>query len=372
MKYRWLLLLLLIPLVSLSQSKQIDSLKKVLLFTKDTGRVDCLNKLSSAYFINALNENYDYVQTDTARLFALDAYEKAVLLNYYMGMAQALQNLGEIERDRNNFIAAEDYLRKALRLFEQMHAVKEMSWSYFTLGWSLYCQCKFADAKAAYEKSLPYYLDANDKEKQTMLYRMISYTYRSQGYNEKAFDYMLAANRITQKINDFRGSVSSPQELGSLYDDAGQHETSLAYYRLAAQKAKVKNQPVRFNKIMGYISASMKQFDSALYYFKQALYFVELKTSDPSIRKKELMQQNVTIGDIDMKQKNYEKAIAIFMEPMLFYEKGNDRISLMKVLLGMANAYQEQKKVAMSFLYANQFLLFAVHHWPSFPTKLCF
>ncbi|MEO7046771.1 MAG: tetratricopeptide repeat protein, partial [Ferruginibacter sp.] len=123
MKYWWLTLLLLIPLFSLSQTRQIDSLKKVLLILKNTAKVDCLNKLSSAYFINALNENYDYVQTDTARLFALDAYEKAVLLNYDMGMAQALQNLGEIERDRNNFIAAEDYLRKALSLFEKVHAV---------------------------------------------------------------------------------------------------------------------------------------------------------------------------------------------------------------------------------------------------------
>ena len=320
MKFIRVILFLLIPLVSLSQSKQIDSLKKVLLFSKGTLKIDCLNKLSSAYFINALNENYDYVQTDTARLFALDAYEKAVLLNYNMGMAQALQNLGEIERDRNNFFAAEEYLRKALSLFEKMHAVKEMSWSYFTLGWSLYCQCKFLKAKDCYEKSLPYYLDTENKEKQTMLYRMISYTYRSQGYNEKAFEYMLASNRITQKINDFRGSVSSPQELASLYDDAGQYETSLAYYRLAAQKAKLKNQPVRFNRIMGYISASRNQFDSAIYYFKLARYFVELRTTDTFMRKKALMQENVIIGDIDMKRKEYDKAIAIFMEPMLFYE----------------------------------------------------
>ena len=354
MKFIRVILFLLIPLVSLSQSKQIDSLKKVLLFSKGTLKIDCLNKLSSAYFINALNENYDYVQTDTARLFALDAYEKAVLLNYNMGMAQALQNLGEIERDRNNFFAAEEYLRKALSLFEKMHAVKEMSWSYFTLGWSLYCQCKFLKAKDCYEKSLPYYLDTENKEKQTMLYRMISYTYRSQGYNEKAFEYMLASNRITQKINDFRGSVSSPQELASLYDDAGQYETSLAYYRLAAQKAKLKNQPVRFNRIMGYISASRNQFDSAIYYFKLARYFVELRTTDTFMRKKALMQENVIIGDIDMKRKEYDKAIAIFMEPMLFYEKGNDHISLMKVLLYMANAYQEQKKIRMSFLYADR------------------
>ncbi|MEO8416384.1 MAG: histidine kinase [Ginsengibacter sp.] len=354
MKFKWVILFLLIPLFSLSQSKQIDSLKKVLLVTGDTARIDCLNKLSSAYFINALAETYYYVQTDTARLFALEAYEQSVVMNYKMGMAQALQNLGEIERDRDNFIASEDYLRKALGLFKKMHAVKETSWCYFKFGWSLFSQCKFPEAKAAYEKSLPYYLDVHDKEKQTMLYRMISYTYSSQGYNEKAFEYLLEANRITQKINDFRGSVSSPQVLGMLYEEAGQRETALDYFRLAAQNAKAKNQPVRYNKIMGHISAYCNQFDSAIYYFKQALGFVKLRTTDTSILKNVLIGQNVIFAEIYMKQKNYDRAIAILIEPMLFYEKGNDRGRLMKVLLDMASAYQMQKKAAMSFLYANR------------------
>lgn len=353
MKYKWVILLLLTPFLSLSQSKQIDSLKKVLLFSKDTARIDCLNELSSAYFINALAETFYYVQTDTARLFALEAYEQALVLNYKMGMAEALQNLGEIERDRNNFTAAEDYLRRAASSFEKILAVKELSYSYLTLGWSLYCQCKFPEARAAYEKALPYYFDAKDKEKQTMLYRMISYTYRSQGYNEKAFEYLLMANRITQKINDFRGSVSSPQALGDLYKDAGQFETALNYYRLAAQNAKAKNQPVRFNNMMGHISANRNQFDSAIYYFKQAYYFIDSLTPDTSIRKKELMHQNVRIGEIYMKQNNYDKAIAILREPMSFYEKGNDRVRLLKVLLDMANIYEVQKKTALSFLYTN-------------------
>ncbi|MDQ2720226.1 MAG: histidine kinase [Bacteroidota bacterium] len=359
MKYRWVILLLLAHHLSLSQSRQIDSLKKVLLISKDTARIDCLNALGSAYFINALNEIYDYVQTDTARLFALEAYEQALLLNYKMGMAEALQNLGEIERDRGNFIAAENYLRRASSLFENMHKVKEMSWSYLTLGWSLFCQCKFSEAKVCYKKSMPYYLDTKNKEKQSMLYRMISYTYSSQGYNEKAFEYVLEANRITQKINDFRGSVSSPQNLGLLYREAGQLETALGYYRVSAQNAKAKNQPVRFNKTMGYICDYTNKFDSAIYYFKQAFYFVELRTRDTLIRKKERMERNGRIGEIFMKQKNYDMAIAIFREPMLFYEKGNDRVRLMKVLLDIGNAYQAQKKVAVSFLYTNQLAVIA-------------
>jgi hypothetical protein len=104
MKYRWVISLLLIPLVSLSQSRQIDSLKKVLLSSSDTVTIDCLNQLSSAYFINALAETFYYVQTDTARLFALEAYEQATVMQYNEGMAEALQNLGETLFKNNELV----------------------------------------------------------------------------------------------------------------------------------------------------------------------------------------------------------------------------------------------------------------------------
>ncbi len=354
MKYRWVISLLLIPLFSLSQSRQIDSLKKVLLISSDTATIDCLNKLSSEYYINALNEIYTYVQTDTARLFALEAYEQTTVINYNEGMAEALQNLGEIERDRGNFIAAEDYLRRASSLFEKIHSLKKMSWSYLTLGWSLFMQAKFLEAKASYEKALPYFLDTDNKERQSMLYRVISYTYTAQGYNEKAFEYMLKAIRITQKIDDFRGSVSSPQALGFLYQNAGQLETALAYYRLAAQNAKTKDQPVRYNSIMGSICVLVNQLDSGIYYYRQSYKFVEMRTPDSSIRKRALIHQNVNIGVIYLKQKKYDQAIALFMRSLQFFEKGNEQRSVMWVLQNIANSYQMQRQISASFLYAKR------------------
>ena len=354
MKYRWVISFLLIPLVSASQSRQIDSLKKVLLSSSDTVTIDCLNQLSSAYFINALAETFYYVQTDTARLFALEAYERAKVLNYNEGMAEALQNLGEIERDRGNFIGAEDYLRRASSLFEKIHSLKKVSWSYLTLGWSLFMQAKFLEAKASYEKALPYFLETDNKERQSMLYRLISYTYDAQGYSEKAFEYMLKAIRITQKIDDFRGSVSSREALGFLYQNAGQLESGLVYYRLAAQNAKAKNQPVRYNSIMGRICVLVNQLDSGIYYYRQSYKFVEMRTADSSIRKRALTYQNLSIGVIYLKQKKYDQATALFMRSLQFFEKGNEQRNVMYVLLNIANSYQMQRQVSTSFLYAKR------------------
>ena len=133
----------------------------------------------------------------SARLFALKAYNIAEKIHYNKGIADALQNLGEIARDRGDYNTAENYFRNAIPLFEKINSLERFSWSALTLGWSLHVQGKFTEAKASYEKALPYYLITGNKEKQAMLYRLISYTYSARGYNEKAFENMLKAIRIT-------------------------------------------------------------------------------------------------------------------------------------------------------------------------------
>ena len=88
-------------MISLSLSRhRIDSLATLLPYLKDSGRIDCLNKLSLEFYINALSETYINVQTDTANAFASQAYHKAININYKNGVAEALQHLGEIASDR--------------------------------------------------------------------------------------------------------------------------------------------------------------------------------------------------------------------------------------------------------------------------------
>ena len=113
MKFKWPIFLLLIPVLSQSQDHRIDSLKNLLPFLKDSSRIDCLNKVSVEYYINALSETYHNVQTDTAIWYASQACAEAEKIHYINGVAEALQNLGEIARDRGDFITAENYFHKS-------------------------------------------------------------------------------------------------------------------------------------------------------------------------------------------------------------------------------------------------------------------
>jgi tetratricopeptide (TPR) repeat protein len=234
MKFKWLILFFSIPVLSQSQIHRIDSLAKLLPSLKDSSRIDCLNKLSVEYYINALSETFINVNTDTAIYFASRAYDEGIKINYTKGVAEALQNLGEIARDRGNFSMAENYFRKSVPLFQQIHALEKYGWANLTLGYSLFKQCKYAEAEGAYERAMLYYTGSDNKEKMSMLFRLISLTYSARGYSEKAFDNTLKAISITDKISDARGVISSPENMANLYKYAGDLETALTYFRIAA------------------------------------------------------------------------------------------------------------------------------------------
>jgi len=236
---------LLLPGLSKAQRQTLDSLANILPFLKGSARINCLNKLSIEYYKNALPATYINVQTDSAVIFVTQAHSEAEKINYTRGISHALQNLGKIARDRNDFITAVKYFRPSVPLFEKINAMERYSWANLTLGWSLYQQWKFSEAKSAYERGMLFCITAGNKERESMLLRMISYTYNSRGYNEKAFECMLKTIRITFIIHDARGVISSSQNMANIYKYAGDQATALAYFRLAAQNAKPNN-PARY------------------------------------------------------------------------------------------------------------------------------
>lgn len=336
----------------------IDSLIKILPSLKDTAKVTCLNKLSVEYYINALAETYYNANTDTANLFATQAYNESVRINYTRGIADALQNLGEICRDRSECSKAVDYFRRSIPLFDKIHALDRSAWAHITLGWCLYMQDKFSEAKSSYEESLAYYVKVDNKERQSMTYRLISLTYSRRGYYEKAFENTLKAIRITYKISDARGIISSPENLANLYKDAGETETALAYFRLAANNAKAIN-PVRYYRLNGDITTLLQQFDSAKYYYNKSHDEVRLMTSDSVLIKRDLAYTSLYCGENYTKQRQYDLAIEQLRIPLLFFEKGNNINGVMRTLQLLARCYLMQKNIERCFLYAKRLLKIA-------------
>ncbi|RYY23357.1 MAG: hypothetical protein EOO04_14430, partial [Chitinophagaceae bacterium] len=211
----------------------------------------------------------------------------------------------------------------------------------------------------AYDRAMLYFIKSNNKEKQSMLYRLISYTYSERGYNEIAFENVLKSMTITADISDARGVISSPQNLALLYKHAGEMETAITYFRVAAENAK-NNNPVRYNDLMGRIALIAQQPDSAIYYYNESYKHVVRATKDSTIKERHLALKHLNVGEVYMLQRKYDSAITIFKHALSFFANGNDRISVMRIHDALARCYLEQQHFYAAFLYAKSLMNSAI------------
>ncbi|WP_276501248.1 tetratricopeptide repeat-containing sensor histidine kinase [Terrimonas pollutisoli] len=331
------------------QKARIDSLQRILLTAKDTVRVNCLNRSSPEYLI---------FNTDTAWNYAKEAYELAVKLNFTKGIAESLQNLGQITQERSDIHGAEKYFRQVPDLYKEIHALKEYNNAIRILGYNFLLQLRFDEARTLFEKTLPYYKGIHDEERMAYTYRVIGKTYEAQGYYEKAFEYFRKDMDISRKLveNGSRRSLFmwGNYYMANLYKDAGDEKTALVYYRLSAQRAKENKLPDIYNSRMGDMYVLLHNYDSARYYYERAHYLITRILADPVIRKTFLSDPEINIGETYLAQKKYDKALEYFINPLQFSFPTNP--FTMRVLYDVAWIYEGQKKTTQCFQYAKQLL----------------
>ncbi|MEO6252253.1 MAG: histidine kinase [Ferruginibacter sp.] len=340
------------------RASMIDSLKIILLTVKDTSRVNCLNKLSPLYLL---------INTDTAYKYASEAYIESEKNNFFKGMGDAILNMEGIATIKGDWITSEKYCRQAIRLYDRARALNKVNESYIRLGYSLFCESNYTEARAMYEKAALYFFNLNDNKKQALIFRFIGKTYYEQGYYEKAFEYFLNARNLGSKTKytpatgSVSGLMATNLHIGKIYKDAGDYKTAMVYYRKVAQNAKQNEMPENYNALMGEMYFLENKWDSALHYYNLVAYCLRISIPDSLARKKVTIQfHNINVAEAYLLKKDFEKALEYLFEALTEFKNGN-RKDQMKVLTIICKAYEEQKKFAISFNYANQLLGMARH-----------
>lgn len=332
-----------------AQRERIDSLYKILITANDTTKVNCLNRLSPEYYL---------FNTDTAWNCASEAYALAVKINFTSGIAESLQNFGQITQERGDVSGAEKYFRRVPDLYKKIHALKEYNKAIRTLGYNLLLRLRYDEARALFEKNLTYYQGVADEVGLAYTYRVIGKSYDDQGYYEKAFEYFRKDLEISLKIEEDRSRRSlfmwGNYYMAGLYKDVGDNQTALAYYRLSAARAKENELPDLYNSRMGDIYVLVHNYDSARYHFELAHDLISLRLVDPVIRKTFLWDPDMDIGETYLAQKKYDKALRYCINPLQFsFPVGP---ITMRVLYDVTKIYEGQKKFAQSFHYAKLLL----------------
>jgi len=344
----------------LAQREKIDSLKNILPSLKDSARVDCLNELG---------EIYQATQTDSALYYSYKALNEAKSKRYKKGAAEAFFNLANSYGERGNYKSAEQNFRLSISNYESLANIDALGWAYLWLGVSLYAQSNFQSATQAFIKADELFEKTTDIQGSNQTLFFLALNYEESGLYEQAFELCTKSLNIAQKNNDQQYFFYSLLSIGRLYQNVEDYRTALDYYQQAnsfAEKQRLASQICTFCNLtmtaklyIGEVYYCTGSFDSSKFYLDQVLAYCKVNGEDSNARKESIMSVTESLGEFYLKQKDYDKALAYFSEPIKFFSWGNNRNYLMRVLLNTGKAYEGKKEYNAARHYAKMVLSIA-------------
>ena len=187
-------LLLLFNYNAAAQRTKIDSLKSSLYSLHGSARIDCLNVLSLGY---------TYLLADSARLYADNAYEESVAINYQRGIIMSMNNKARIEGlVFRNFPLQEKLCLQTIGLYKNLENESVLTETYMNLALSLFCQSYFKRSAEACAKLIQLSQKAGDKKELGEATAVLGSISFESGHYEKSFEYFNHGLEIFKSIND--------------------------------------------------------------------------------------------------------------------------------------------------------------------------
>jgi len=387
MKRKTLLFILCSVITSLlAQTAEIDSLKVEVEKSSGTARVDAINNLSKALWLE--DPELSIENGDRALILARK-------LKYRKGEAEAIKNIGGAHYYLTNYDAAVEYLIQSLKLRKQIGDKKDIINALNNLG---IVQASLNN----YEQALNYYLESMEIESEIgnnvgiagslnnigMIYEKLSdyhkaleYFRRSeQIYNEignkygqaltlanigsifrvltnydKAIEYLLRALKIHEETENKDGLASTLGNIGMIYDDIGERDKALDYYHRSLKMEEELGNQIGIAGILnniGIIYDDMKQYVMAIEYY----------INSHDIYKKISNQNGVAdasnnIGVAYKNQKKYDEALKYLEESLTFYKIIGRKKGIAATLNNIATVYKETKRYSQALDYFNKALV---------------
>ena len=152
--------------------------------------------------------------------------------------AQALQTLGEIEREQGNLARAQELFEAALAIYQQTGDRHGLAHCYKGLGDLLSARTDYAHARERYEQAITIFQQLQDKPSTSLCLRSIGIaSWRQRAYGP-ARQASLESMEICQAIGDRQGEAASLNMLGLVaivqgdYDETQRRlQASVAIYR---------------------------------------------------------------------------------------------------------------------------------------------
>lgn len=355
MRCRLLILFTLIASIAQTQTHKIDSIRKNLSTLDNRETVNSLNALGWQFY-------HYWIHADSALKYINLAWQKALAINYYSGMAEALIIEGGVKgRLLGHPDVMERDARKAIELLKREPNTKIFSVAYYNLAISLAIEGKYDEANEAANKAIAYATTANDQLSLGWAREAAGFSYSKSGEYWKSFENLIEAVEIGKQYNDTMLISVSLAFIGRAFNRVGDPSKALQYYYQAFQYKCPFVLIWPHTEDMAYAHLLLKQYDSVTWYQQKYKTDINLCTMDPSVRKKFGAYVYGFSTDLQLARKQYDTLLAQALPRLPLLRKSNDIIPLMANLLAVAKAYLGKSDFQTALGYARELNQIAYH-----------
>jgi len=335
-----LIFIQIIICASSGQSKNIDSLKRVLPYLHNSAWVDCINEIVFYYF--SINKK------DSVQLYSTLAYEEAKKLNYVHGIAVSLSQKAAIQMNNGGTSEAGALAVESLQWYKLTNNKKDIEIPYYQMGREYFAQNKWDSAVINLKQSFYWAKKENSSDRMLSALSLTGEVYRENGNYDLAFDMFKQELQMAIQYKDTIRIEGALCNIGDLYQAIEDYPTALAYYTKGFEIIKPKDLTIWDYTSHAELFTLNHQYDSALHYYN----FIDSAKIDIRF----LPVFLVSKGEYFLLRKEYDTALKYFLKGLFYHRQFNSINQIKRTLLDIAKTYFAKNNDTAALQYVREAL----------------
>lgn len=272
---------------------------------------------------------------------ALETYKQVLALRRELddkaGIAQTLNNMGDVYSDRGQYSQALDVLQQALALRRELRDRAGIAQTLNLIGFVYRGQKQYSEALELHEEALQQAENAGDRSEVGESLHNIAAVYTSQGQLDSALDFYERAMAIREEVGDRRDLGRTLNNMGAVYFNLGNYDKALEIYQEALAIRKEIGDRAGVARLLNNIAFLYRQKgedSQALKFFEEAISTLEEIADNQSLGR----IYNV-IAELYQEQKQPAKALEAYEKAFQSALQAEDKTAQISALDYLADAY---------------------------------
>ncbi|GAB1857046.1 hypothetical protein MHTCC0001_18820 [Flavobacteriaceae bacterium MHTCC 0001] len=288
-----------------------------------------------------LNKNLKYSQPEEAKNYALKSLEISKKTNYTFGIATGNMHVGDYYLNRNENDSALYYYNKSKKYYEDINYIRGLIFINHAISIIKETSGDLDEAIAITKENLKLIEESEDDDDPSKIkfigahHDALSIRYTEKGNYKIALTEAFKALECFKKANDSR-QAGALEQIGIIESSQKNYKSAINYYKQAIaiyQQEDQKWSLTYVNTSLGNAYQYIEDYENARKHYDLAIKYATALED-----KMALSEAINNIAELEIKQKNYVKAKALFLDSKAIAEEEDYKLTL-------ANAYHGLSKI---------------------------